>query len=318
MRSLCAIILCGLVSLTEAYENYTFDGRAYKVHVPRNYNPTKALPVVVAFHGFGDTLNNWANVMDRSGWIAAADSQGFFVVLPEHKNPDRNSFLSLSGSSVDLAANFERMNAILDLVAVDLRNRYTIDLSRIVWIGFSEGAHFTDLAAWRHNTTLQGVAIYGGGIPGKSMALVTRKIPLWFSCGRNDPMLQVATASANEWSGNGNPGWAGWVDGVGHSFPDLCKEPGGNPATVAEALLSTGTDQPVIPRGSDGEVLRNISIQVDHTASGASWIIEPGPSPWVAADDRADFIGLRRNQSHLMRFAPTAGATPAPQPSGDG
>ncbi|MBL8881307.1 MAG: hypothetical protein JNG88_19570, partial [Phycisphaerales bacterium] len=52
--------------------------RKYMVHVPRRYEPTKPMPVLLSFHGGGGHMEYQASD-ERYGQIGAAEAEGFIV-----------------------------------------------------------------------------------------------------------------------------------------------------------------------------------------------------------------------------------------------
>jgi poly(3-hydroxybutyrate) depolymerase/6-phosphogluconolactonase (cycloisomerase 2 family) len=61
---------------TLAFGGYS---RIYDVHIPRGYDGSTAVPLVLDFHGFTDNPTDQAGF---SGWRSLADSEGFIVAYP--------------------------------------------------------------------------------------------------------------------------------------------------------------------------------------------------------------------------------------------
>lgn len=77
--------------------------RRFRVHVPAGHDPTKPMPLIVAFHGWG---GDDAEFLGSAAVIAGADERGYAVIAPEGLGagaPDRswNSW-SFRGSTTGL------------------------------------------------------------------------------------------------------------------------------------------------------------------------------------------------------------------------
>ena len=64
------------VKLDEKLQGYK---RSYKVHVPRDYDPSRSWPVVVSIHGAFSTADYHEL---RTGFSRLADQEGFIVLYP--------------------------------------------------------------------------------------------------------------------------------------------------------------------------------------------------------------------------------------------
>jgi polyhydroxybutyrate depolymerase len=105
--------------------------RAYLVHVPKGYDGTKAVPLVISIHGAG----GWpAQQMRLSGWNDIADREGFLVVYPSgfERGSPRKWGVPVDGQR-------ERdVQFITDLID-SLGKEYRIDPRRIYADGLSNG-----------------------------------------------------------------------------------------------------------------------------------------------------------------------------------
>jgi len=103
--------------------------REYLLYVPRSYDRTKPVPLVISMHGAG----GWPKQqMYLTEWNRLADSQGFIVVYP--------SGLGGAGPRVwrvgsDFAKDVRFISELIDR----LEAAYNIDRSRIYASGFSNG-----------------------------------------------------------------------------------------------------------------------------------------------------------------------------------
>ena len=277
-------------------------GHRYLLHEPVGWPSWQYPPVIVACHGAGDTFDNFAAGLADTGWVQAADDYGFLLVIPEHRNPDRASFLSLkNGSTLDGEQTAARSDAIIDLITDDLRQNRDIDLGRIFFLGFSEGAHFADLTAYWHMDQIAGALVYAGGVPGKDLAERSRDPVLWFVAGDDDPLQAAAIPAAQEWNDAGVTIRGGFPPDIGHNFRDLSKDPTGDPDNATRICIGAVDDHATLPQGRPDEVLRRITIRHDGTDELPTWQCRPGPRPWPGASaGAARFPGLHQGQDHLL------------------
>lgn len=298
--ALIAALLCACSVLAAVSEQHTYDGRRYSIYVPTTYVPNRFLPAVVAFHGHGDTYSNFAGALSSGGWTQAAEDHGFLLIVPEHDNPNRDSFLSLNGSSLDVTATRNRVDAILTMIADGVRDHYEVDLTRIVFLGFSEGAHFADLAAYWRSAHLHAAVVYAGGVTGKDFDDPRRIIPLWFTTGQDDALMwPAAYHAAKAWHDAGATVNGGFPEGVAHHFTNLCGTSSGNPDDVFPTLMAAAITSLATPIPAEDETLRTVSIRT--TVDGdRSWTCTPGPQAWASGDGTRFFVGLRADVDHVL------------------
>ncbi|TVR16882.1 MAG: hypothetical protein EA401_00910 [Planctomycetota bacterium] len=318
---LSCLLLSGLSALEQGWSTQSWDGRSYRLYTPSaaSDHPDRALPVVVALHGAGDTYSNFANVLNsNTEWRATAESEGFFLVVPAHNNPNRDSHLSMNGSNLDAAATQQRIGHIINLVHADLASKARVDLSRHYWIGFSEGGHVVDLAGFWFNLQITAVAVYAGGIPGKGEQLsqVARRCPHRFIVGQDDPFHDTTIAAAAEWIHVGNflQNWQIMglsIPGVGHAFIHLNNHV--SPQDTWNWMRSVSLpSSPAWPLHSP-QPRRSITLSV--TRHGASiddfpsWESAPGPVAWQPPYDvipapllpQHHWLGLDPDETHILQ-----------------
>jgi poly(3-hydroxybutyrate) depolymerase len=223
--------------------NASCQGRSYILHVPASYSHTAPSALVVAMHGLGDSYQNFFATCKYAGWTGAADTRGFIFMVPDHKNPNRKSFLHLKGNSFDSTSTKVEVDDLLTCVYKHVGANYNIETTKIFWIGFSEGATFTVYAAYALHRELRAVAPYAGAIASLPLPFA-RRIPAYFVCGSQDNSITQIDQAYKAWIGSGHPGKSSWVSGVGHSFSKLNLS-GPSPDSVY-TWLSTVACDPVI------------------------------------------------------------------------
>ena len=108
--------------------------RSYLVHIPKEYDPKKPTPVVLALHGAG---MNGPMMAAFSGLSKTADSEGFIVVYPNGTGAGQ---LLLVWNSGGLDASKADDAAYIGKVLDDLGTVAPIDKKRVYACGLSNGA----------------------------------------------------------------------------------------------------------------------------------------------------------------------------------
>jgi polyhydroxybutyrate depolymerase len=120
--------------------------RRYLVYTPPAYDGSKALPLVLMFHGGGGQARE---AMQSTGWTEKADRSGFFAVFPEGSSPDPSqpaSFRKNPQTWNDGSGRFYAGRKGIDdvgfarAVLKDLEANLRVDPRRMFATGFSNGA----------------------------------------------------------------------------------------------------------------------------------------------------------------------------------
>jgi polyhydroxybutyrate depolymerase len=145
--------------------------RGYELHLPPSYDPAQAAPLLVLFHGAGDT---GAGFRGRIGLDSSADAAGFITVYPDAVG-------GLWWSSTDV--RFTR------ILIAHLREELAIDANRIYAAGFSRGAGLTFSLACQLASELAAVATVGATLESQRAALCnpSQPIPIVLVHGTGDP-----------------------------------------------------------------------------------------------------------------------------------
>jgi polyhydroxybutyrate depolymerase len=131
--------------------------RTYYVHLPKNADVSKSLPVVFAFHGGGAQASSMSKIGPFS---SVADKEDFIAVYPEgigkHWNDGRETVVY----QVD---DLGFVRAMID----DLIKRYHVDTHRIYATGISNGGIFCQRLAFDLSDQFAAVASVAGSVPEK-------------------------------------------------------------------------------------------------------------------------------------------------------
>ena len=93
-------------------------------------------PLVLAFHGHGDTADNYQGVALHEEWPQA------LVVYPQGLDSPRDG---APGWQVEKGKEDDRDLKLVDQMLISLRKQFSVDDARIYATGFSNGANFTYL-----------------------------------------------------------------------------------------------------------------------------------------------------------------------------
>ena len=177
--------------------------RTYILHVPPSYDGTRALPLVLNFHGFGSNAREQAIY---SGFPAKGDAAGFFTVSGNGTGePQRWTFPGLG--------DVEESAFVADLLD-KLEAELCIDASRVYLAGMSNGAAISTSIACALPGRVAAIAEVGATAsprtcaPGVSIPIITFRgtedmcVPYeggTSQCGMQLPVV-AAEESARQWA----------------------------------------------------------------------------------------------------------------------
>ncbi len=165
--------------------------RGYRLHVPGRYENSTPMPLVLNFHGYGQSA---AQQEQYSGLDVVADRHGFIVVTPEgSSSPKGWNILGVYGES-----GVDDVGFVRDLLA-SLSNVLCIDQARIYATGHSNGGEMASQLACMLPDTIAAVAPVSGAV--------------WQGCGgRALPIISFqGTEDQNvpyDWSASAMADWA--------------------------------------------------------------------------------------------------------------
>ena len=134
-----------------AAQDVSLDDRGYLVYIPSTYEDGEAMPLVIALHGYGDTVSAFAQ---GTGLAESAEDYGFIIGFLGGYEREWNVSPGGSHDEDDTAAVLDFIELIADEV--------TIDRARIYLLGFSNGAAMTYTAACEAPDTFAAIAAVGG------------------------------------------------------------------------------------------------------------------------------------------------------------
>jgi polyhydroxybutyrate depolymerase len=222
------VFYAGISSAAEI--TWTVDGveRSAIIYAPKS-PPAGKLPLIFAFHGHGDDIQNFQYVLLQQVWPDA-------IVVYFQGLPSRDG---LPGWQVEPGEYGDRDLKLVDTALASLRKKYDVDDSRIYATGFSNGAHFTYLLWATRSNVFAAFAPVAGRIRESAIPKVPR--PLLHIGGSRDAQVAFADQAAamrmavriNGVDGKGKPCGGGctiyggetpapvmtWIHPGGHEYP---------------------------------------------------------------------------------------------------
>jgi len=164
--------------------------RTYILHVPASYDGSKALPVVLAFHGLGGNAKGMVAVTQFN---PKADEQNFIAVYPNGTGDPQGWNAEVFENP--LTPPQDDLGFVRALVQ-DLEGQLNVDNKRIYAAGFSNGGIFAHLLASQAGDLFAGVAVVEGSIStykedGSLLKIpdVVSPIPIIMFHGKNDKVI---------------------------------------------------------------------------------------------------------------------------------
>ena len=118
------------------------------VHVPKGWDGTTSLPLVLSFHGLGASAENQ---MATDNFAALGDRKQFIVAYPA----------AIGASAFGPAWNFKRPEtelAFVDALLAQLESRLCVDPARVYATGLSYGGEMTDILSCERSNVFAATA----------------------------------------------------------------------------------------------------------------------------------------------------------------
>jgi polyhydroxybutyrate depolymerase len=179
--------------------------RSYLLHIPKGYDPSTALPLVVALHGGFGTARQ---MEEESGLSELADREGYLVLYPngitllgwlQHWNAGHCCGQAMKDGIDDVG--------FVSMVIDQTCQRLKVDLSRIYMVGYSNGGMLAHFFAAQRPETIAAVATIAatiGSRPSPSEAEVRippakAPVPIIAFHGREDDVVPYERGRFREW-----------------------------------------------------------------------------------------------------------------------
>ena len=189
-------------------ETVDVDGvsREYVLSVPKTYDAGRSYPLIVALHGDGG---------DASGFVA-------FAKLDASTGDD--AIIAYPNQSVDLFTLYDQNTdqKLIERVIDAVKQKYSIDASKIWGFGYSKGAYQLNEIACKKPGILSAMAIHAGGAPqpdgnGNINCPAAIGLPVFVTHGEND------NPGGGEYCAQYWSGYAGCQSSRSPSTPAICQ-----------------------------------------------------------------------------------------------
>lgn len=183
--------------------------RTAQVHIPRGYKPDSKPPLVLLLHGGG---GSGTSALDRDGWAALADKEGFLVVAPEGlgtrpavaANFKTNPAIWYSGQQNPVLAALTGVDdvAFIRQLLDTLRVQLPHDQDRVFCTGHSNGGGMTFLLASELSDRFAAIACVAGRLTIENPK-PTKPLPTLYIIGTIDPLMPLAGGEVKSpWGGS--------------------------------------------------------------------------------------------------------------------
>jgi polyhydroxybutyrate depolymerase len=138
--------------------------RAYKIHVPKRYDPAIAAPLLVAMHGGGGSMEIQSSDA-HYGLVSKSDQEGFVVAFPNGYSPfPSGKFATWNAGNCCAAArdrNADDVGFIRKMVG-NLQQQLNIDKTKVFATGMSNGGMLAQRLACEASDIFSAVAPVAG------------------------------------------------------------------------------------------------------------------------------------------------------------
>lgn len=159
----------GLKTVTVRVAGHT---RTYLLYVPPGDAPSHPLPLVLVFHGAGDTASHTVHETDLPN--IADQSHNMILVFPQGYD---NSWNEGTGSSPAARAGINDV-AFVETILQRVEHHYAVDMHRVIATGFSNGALLTEYLGCTLSRQLTMIAPVEGELPRATSAKCRPAMPL--------------------------------------------------------------------------------------------------------------------------------------------
>lgn len=208
-------------------DSFSFGGtmRQYLLYVPPSYDGSQAVPLVLALHGLGDDINNFAGVRFED----VADTANFIFAIPQALVDNQltgatawNSGAGAFGITLNPGVDdVGFLNALMDTVS----SRYNVDQTRLYSTGFSMGGFMTNRLGCELNNRIAAIASVSGTIGNGISCHPARVVPACHFHGTADQTVAYsgntygndAEALVSYWRAHDQCDTAAIIDSIAHT-----------------------------------------------------------------------------------------------------
>lgn len=191
---------------TDVTTTHQGDQRSYIIYVPSNYHDSQSYPLVFQLHGGSGNGEKFYNI---SGWNEIAEENNLIIVYPTSFEYDMNK----NGCGNALVTHWNNYNLppqvcdpgilkddthFLSQVIDEVKSNYSIDEKRIYMAGFSNGSGMANRLGVELSSKITAVAGLAGFLPGDTIFIPQRKLPIHIMLGTKDEKIVPQTIFTDE------------------------------------------------------------------------------------------------------------------------
>ena len=109
--------------------------REYVLYIPKSYDGTSAVPLMLNFHGFGGSASDYMNYADMR---SVAESDTFILVYPQGSCSDGSSHWNPCPVGGDNKSTADDIGFVESMIN-EISSQYNVDMERIYAAGYSNG-----------------------------------------------------------------------------------------------------------------------------------------------------------------------------------
>lgn len=188
------------------------DHRTYRLvapHVP----PKELMPVVIAFHGIGESPESLVAATELNRLVA---DRGILLICPQSRG---RAWMTIGEDAADPESNEDLQ--LFDAILAQLGERGDIDLRRVYAVGMSNGASFAQLLAAHRSDQIAAVAAHSGTLPREAQRSKPRRtFPVMLLVGLDESPAAIQTyrEEAARYERAGHEVQLVEIAGVGHAW----------------------------------------------------------------------------------------------------
>ncbi|KAI0933436.1 hypothetical protein AcV5_005583 [Taiwanofungus camphoratus] len=188
------------------HANRTIGDRSFYVHIPATYKQNAPHPVVLSYHGYGETPTIQESISSLSDDSLRINNSGIIAVYPFGSygpGKEGNESITAWQGAPYAAPGVNDIEFTTNIIS-ELEQNLCVDTNRIYACGKSEGGGFTNLLACTNSTSSLiaayapvSAALYEGTLPFQGCDNVSRPVPLINFHGLADPIIPYGGQLAN-------------------------------------------------------------------------------------------------------------------------
>jgi polyhydroxybutyrate depolymerase len=136
------------------------DGRPFQLHVPRGYDAAGKAPLVVLLHGYTSSAAQQESYFKLT---AESDRRGFLYAMPDGTtNQEGKRFWNATDACCDFYRSGVDDSAYLSRLIDAVKSSYSVDPTRVYFVGHSNGGFMAYRMACEHSTQITAIVSLAG------------------------------------------------------------------------------------------------------------------------------------------------------------